>query len=289
MRFWKMEGLGNDFVVVAGPGVPSSAQVSSLCDRRRGIGADGLLVVSGGEGTVGMTYFNADGSAAEMCGNGLRCVAWLAWDLGMVGSPKFVVDTPVGPRRVRVSETEVTAELGPVVVGESRRIGRRVFQLVSVGNPHAVTWVDELDHIPLASVAQRLQEEFSAGINVEMAVVNSPGRVSMRVWERGIGETAACGTGAVAAAAAGLAQGFTGEEVEVKLIGGRAKVKLEESTSWITGPARLVYRGEWVETGADYLRERTTVTTLPRMRGYSGTNAGKSEFSDRSSIDPSEW
>ena len=245
MRFWKMEGLGNDFVVVAGSYSFSTSEIVALCDRRRGVGADGVLVVSGDCERVGMVYFNADGSAAEMCGNGLRCVARLAVDLGMADAPEFVVDTPVGPRRVKVSSSEVTAELGPVSVGERRRIGNRSFQLVSVGNPHAVTWVDELDGAPLAATGQALQSVFSAGINVEMAKVESPQRLSMRVWERGVGETRACGTGAVAAAVAGLAQSLTREEVQVGLAGGDAQVKLAEGTSWITGPARLVYRGEW--------------------------------------------
>lgn len=246
MRFWKMEGLGNDFVVFAGRLSLSPAEIVALCDRRRGVGADGVLGVSQLGDGVAMEYYNADGSPAEMCGNGLRCVARLAVDLDMVGGPRFVVQTPSGPRRVRVMASEVTAELGPVTVGERRRVGGRDFQIVSVGNPHAVTWVDDLDNIPLESTAAELQGQFADGINVEMAVVDSPDQLSMRVWERGVGETAACGTGAVAAAAAGLSQGLTGEEVEVKLRGGTAEVVLERGTSWITGPARLVYEGKWM-------------------------------------------
>lgn len=242
-----MEGLGNDFVVLTGPCALSASQITALCDRRLGVGADGVLVLSDLVGGVAMSYFNADGSAAEMCGNGLRCVARLAVDLGMVGGREFVVTTAVGPRRVRVLDSEVTAELGPATAGERRQVGGRLFQLVSVGNPHAVTWVDDLDGIPLESTAHDLQREFLAGINVEMAVVESVDRLSLRVWERGVGETAACGTGAVAAAAAGRSQGLTGDVVQVALSGGTAQVKLEESTSWITGPARLVYRGEWVD------------------------------------------
>lgn len=245
MKFWKMEGLGNDFVVVVGSYSFSGTEIVALCDRRRGVGADGVLVVSGDRDGVGMSYFNADGSEAEMCGNGLRCVARLAVELGLTDRREFSVDTPGGLRRVKVSSSEVTAELGPVTVGEQRRISGRDFHLVSVGNPHAVSWVDGLDGIGLAATGQALQGMFSDGINVEMARVDSPGGISMRVWERGVGETNACGTGAVAAAAAGLAQGLTREKVEVRLVGGTAQVTLEEGTSWITGPARLVYRGEW--------------------------------------------
>ena len=245
MRFWKMEGLGNDFVVVVGSHSFSTNDIVALCDRRKGVGADGVLVVSGDRDRVAMSYFNADGSAAEMCGNGLRCIARLAVDLGMTDRREFSVDTPVGPRRVKVLSSEVTAELGPVTVGEQRRIGERDFHLVSVGNPHAVSWVDDLEGIRLAATGRALQGMFSEGVNVEMVKVDSRRRMSMRVWERGVGETRACGTGAVAAAAAGLAQGLTGEKVEVRLVGGAARVTLEAGTSWITGPARLVYRGEW--------------------------------------------
>ena len=245
MRFWKMEGLGNDFVVVVGSHSFSTSEIAALCDRRRGVGADGVLVVSGDRDRVGMSYFNADGSEAEMCGNGLRCVARLAVDLGMTDRREFSVDTPGGPRRVKVSSSEVAAELGPVTVGEKRRIGNRDFHLVSVGNPHAVSWVEGLEGIRLAATGRALQDVFSEGINVEMVRVDTPGEISMRVWERGVGETSACGTGAVAAVAAGFAQGLTREKVEVKLVGGAAQVTLEGGTSWITGPARLVYRGEW--------------------------------------------
>ncbi len=241
-----MEGLGNDFVVVAGPQSLSATQVEALCDRRRGVGADGVLVVSPLRQRVEMTYFNADGSAAEMCGNGLRCVGLLAVELGMVSGPELVVDTPVGPRRVQVGGSEVTAELGPVTVGETRRIADRDFQLVSVGNPHAVTWVTDPEKIPLQAMARKMQGEFPEGVNVEIVSLDSPGRLSMRVWERGVGETDACGTGAVAAAAAGHAQGLTRRRVEVSLRGGVAGVELGQDTSWITGPARLVYRGEWI-------------------------------------------
>lgn len=245
MRFWKMEGLGNDFVVVVGSHSFSTTDIVTLCDRRTGVGADGVLVVSGDRDRVGMSIFNADGSPAEMCGNGLRCVAWLAVDLGMTDRREFSVDTPVGPRRVKVLSSEVTAELGPVTVGEHRSIGDRDFYLVSVGNPHAVSWVDDLEGIRLAATGRALQDRFADGVNVEMVKVESRRRLSLRVWERGVGETRACGTGAVAAAAAGLAQGLTGEKVEVRLVGGAAQVTLEEGTSWITGPARLVYRGKW--------------------------------------------
>lgn len=241
-----MEGLGNDFVVVSDPRDLSPAGITALCDRRRGVGADGVLVVSAENERIGMSYFNADGSVAEMCGNGLRCVARLAVDLGMVSTGSFTVDTPVGPRRVRVGDSDVTAELGPVAVGDRRRIGGRLFHLVTVGNPHAVTWVDDVTQAPLADTGERLQRVFPAGVNVEMVAVDSPSQLSMRVWERGVGETDACGTGAVAAAAAGLSQGLTGRSVQVRLKGGTAAVELDGESSWITGPARLVYRGEWL-------------------------------------------
>ena len=252
MKFWKMEGLGNDFVVVAGPRSFTPPEVRAVCDRRRGVGADGLLVVSGRAGGAKMSYFNADGSIAEMCGNGLRCVARWAVDQGLVDGAEFPVETALGPRMVEVSPSgTITAELGAVVVGDVKVIDGRRFRLVSVGNPHAVTWVDDLDGVPLETVGRALQDVFADGVNVEMVRVESPDRLSLRVWERGVGETQACGTGAVAAVAAAAAEGLSGREARVSLAGGEAQVRLERGTSWISGPARFVFEGEWPgwETG----------------------------------------
>ncbi|MEK7252688.1 MAG: diaminopimelate epimerase [Actinomycetota bacterium] len=245
MEFVKMEGLGNDFVVLDGPLIPTAAQVSAWCDRRRGIGADGVLVVTPGD-VVEMGYWNADGSAAEMCGNGLRCVALYARLKGMVDTSEFTVKTPIGPRRVIVRDGSVRAELGPVQVGEGTvEIAGYRLTKVSVGNPHAVAFVPDCSAVPMAASGPLVESDpaFPGRINGGFATVTGKDRISLRVWERGVGETLACGTGAAAAAAAGHALGLTGESVTVRLPGGELRVELIDGSAWIEGPATVVFAG----------------------------------------------
>ena len=241
-RFTKMQGLGNDFVVIEGPAKPSSEEVIRLCDRRFGIGADGLLVVSPGTPIV-MDYWNADGSSAEMCGNGLRCVARFAYDKGWADSAEFEVDTPARLRRVRVSEELVEAEIGPALIEGEETIDGEVYRLVDTGNPHAVRVVDDLDSIDLSRVGPLVagQAGFDAGCNVELVVLGE-GEVSMRVWERGVGETLACGTGMVAAASVAL-EGEDGA-IRVHVPGGEGQVEIKDKVAWLTGPAEYVFIGE---------------------------------------------
>ena len=246
MDFVKMEGLGNDFVVLAGPLSPTPSQISAWCDRRRGIGADGVLVVTGGAGGVRMEYWNADGSAAEMCGNGLRCVARYARERGMAPEAEFVVTTAVGPRRVTVGVESVRAEIGPVeVAGGGVEIAGYRATRVSVGNPHAVVLVDDCYAVPVAAAGPLFETDpaFPGGVNAEFATVLDSGRIALRVWERGAGETLACGTGAVAAVAAAREGGLVGDAVVVHLPGGDLKVEITDGVAWIEGPARTVYVG----------------------------------------------
>jgi diaminopimelate epimerase len=245
MDFVKMEGLGNDFVVLAGPFTPTSEQVAAWCDRRRGIGADGVLVVSAGA-TVEMGYWNADGSAAEMCGNGLRCVGRFARLRGLVAADEFVVTTPIGPRRVVVAEDTVRAELGAVRVdsGSVEIAGYRAIP-VSVGNPHAVVFVDDCYAVPIAAAGPLVETDpaFPGRVNAGFATVIDSALIALRVWERGVGETLACGTGAAAAVAAAHSRGLTGGSVTVRLPGGDLRVEIVDGTAWIEGPARVVYAG----------------------------------------------
>lgn len=243
MRFVKMHGLGNDFVVVDEPAELDSAAVAAACERRFGIGADGLLAVGLRGDVVTMRYWNADGTPAEMCGNGLRCVARYAVDRGLVAGPELVVDTPVGPRRAVVAPDEVTVEMGAVAVAPSVDLVDGVrLRRVSVGNPHAVVEVDDVDNVDLDDLGIRLQADalFPAGVNVEVVVADGPGALRMRVWERGVGETLACGTGMVAAAA--VAGG--GDVVVVRVPGGAGTVALTGRAATLTGPAVTVFRGE---------------------------------------------
>lgn len=245
MEFVKMEGLGNDFVVLQGPLSPTPDEVAAWCDRRRGIGADGVLVVGAGE-TVRMEYWNADGSAAEMCGNGLRCVARFARLRGLVATDAFVVTTPIGPRRVEVRASTVRAELGAVVVspGGVEIAGYRAVP-VSVGNPHAVVFVDDCYAVPVGAVGPLIETDpaFPGRTNAGFATVIDARHLALRVWERGVGETLACGTGAAAAVAAAHQGGLTGPAVTVRLPGGDLEVEIVEGVAWIEGPARVVYAG----------------------------------------------
>lgn len=243
LEFTKMQGLGNDFVVLDGPAHPTTQDVVRLCDRRFGIGADGLLVVTAGDPVV-MDYWNADGSAAEMCGNGLRCVARYAFDRGLADSEEFDVDTPVGPRRVIVGAEVVTVEIGPTLIEGSETIDGEMYRLVDTGNPHAVRIVDDLEAVELSRLGPLVAAEagFDAGCNVEI-IVPGEGSVSMRVWERGVGETLACGTGMVAAAAVAL--GGADGTIRVDVPGGSGQVEIRDKVAWLTGPAEYVFSGSW--------------------------------------------
>jgi diaminopimelate epimerase len=240
-EFTKMQGLGNDFIVLEGPAKPATADVVWLCDRRFGVGADGVLVVAPGPPVV-MDYWNADGSPAEMCGNGLRCVARYARDRGWADTTEFEVDTPIGLRKVRVGEGLVEVEIGPVLIEGQETIGGEVYHLVDTGNPHAVRIVEDPDEIDLMTIGPLVAREagFDAGCNVEVVEVGGAG-VTMRVWERGIGETLACGTGMVAAAAVAL-EGEDGR-IDVVTRGGTGQVEIEGKNAWLTGPAEYVFSG----------------------------------------------
>ena len=240
-QFTKMQGLGNDFVLIEGPQQLAAAEVSELCHRRFGIGADGVLVVTRGD-PIRMDYWNADGSPAEMCGNGLRCVARYSYDKGWAPDRNFSVQTPIGLRAVRVFEDRVEAELGRPVLNGIRSIQGAEYELVDIGNPHAVAFVDDPASIEVAEVGSALQSEFPGGANVEFASLNGAG-VVMRVWERGVGETLACGTG-IAAVAAVVAERFGLESpVEVSVPGGQARVDIRDGVAWIVGPAEYSFRG----------------------------------------------
>lgn len=251
MDFVKMHGLGNDFVVVDEPFVPDADLVRRMCDRHFGIGADGLLTVGIDGDVVTMGYWNADGGPAEMCGNGLRCVARRAADRGLVTGDAFVVRTPVGERRVRLLDHGVVrAEIGAVHVEGAVDIGGRVYRTASVGNPHAVAFVDDPDEVDVSAIGPTVEahDAFPEGTNVEFVRVDGPGRIRMRVWERGVGETLACGSGMVVAAA--LAREGSGvDTVVVTVGGGTARVHFEEGVAWLEGPAVSVFEGVWPSTG----------------------------------------
>jgi diaminopimelate epimerase len=242
MHFTKMEGLGNDFVVLTDEVEVTPAVVRLLCDRHFGIGADGVLQVGLANGSVVMNYWNADGGEAEMCGNGLRCVARFAYEREMVPTRSFTVITAVGERRVEALD-EPRVELGPVAVGESFVWKGVTFYAATVGNPHAVTIVDDPEKIDVRRIGHDLEAATPGGVNVEFVAVE-PDSIRLRVWERGVGETLACGSGMVAASAVIRHLGLMADRIEVEVPGGRATVEIEPDTSWLSGPARTVFAGE---------------------------------------------
>lgn len=249
MKFWKMEGLGNDFVVLEGPRSVTAAEVAAWCDRRRGIGADGVLVATPlDEQRVRMEYWNADGSPAEMCGNGLRCVARFARDRGWVATDRFIVETPVGEREARTGE-RITVQLGapdPAPV-ESIEVAGVTARPMAVGNPHAVVFVDDPAAVPVDELGPRIETDaqFPQGTNVEFVTVRGDHLLELRVWERGVGETMACGSGAAAAVAVAHRLGRVGETTTVLVPGGELTVTLDAQGAWLTGPAEYVFEGEW--------------------------------------------
>ncbi|GAB3464197.1 diaminopimelate epimerase [Actinophytocola sediminis] len=251
--FVKGHGTENDFVLLPDPESAldlTPARVRAVCDRRAGLGADGVLRVVRAEGTWFMDYRNADGSVAEMCGNGVRVFARYLLDEGLVSTREFTIGTRAGERGVRIDDRgAVTVDMGRArVFGESvATIGERRFPgvAVDVGNPHLVCRVDRLDDLDLSAPPVHDRMIFPDGVNVEFVVVEAPDRIRLRVHERGVGETRSCGTGTVAAVAGILhGAGHQSGAADVHIPGGRVHVVVGDDTCTLTGPAVFVARGE---------------------------------------------
>ena len=260
-RFAKYEGLGNDFVVLDARAADVTAgDAVALCDRRRGVGADGVLVVSpDGEVDARMRVINADGSVPEMCGNGIRCVTLhLALARG-IERGTFVIGTDAGPRACtferRGDAASVRVDMGVVRYEGDRTLdvaGERVEVAVGdAGNPHAILF-GAFDAARVAALGPRIATHaaFPAGTNVELATVRD-GAIDVVVWERGVGRTLACGTGACAVAVVARAKGLVrSARVRVALPGGDLEIEPGDGGStFMTGPARLVFRGELATIG----------------------------------------
>ena len=276
MRFTKMHGAGNDFVVLDlrhGQPLPTPAQSRALADRHVGVGCDQILTIEAPRTAGALARYriwNADGSTAQQCGNGARCVAaWLVRD-GATTDASFDLDSPAGTHRVeRVGGDayEIAmgrAEFAPAAVplvgfaheqdaydidldGETVRIGA-----VSMGNPHAVIEVDDIGSAPVERIGRALQAHaaFPQSVNVGFAQVLAPDRIALRVYERGAGETLACGSGACAAVAVLARRGRVGGEdgVQVALPGGTLRIHYDPANDHIkmTGPTAFVFEGEWI-------------------------------------------
>jgi diaminopimelate epimerase len=265
VRFAKGHGTGNDFVLLADPDgsvALSGDLVRALCDRRRGIGGDGVLravatakhpesVAMAGEAEWFMDYWNADGSAAEMCGNGARVFARYLVSQGLAEPGEWRLATRAGLKPVRVPGTgDITVDMGaPRLLGESEAVfgGRRFAGVgVSMGNPHLVCGVSmaELEALPVHTAPEFDPVMFPDGVNVELVATVSRAHLRMRVHERGSGETASCGTGACAVAAVALREaGSPQGDVVVDVPGGRVTVSLDGRTSRLSGPAVIVADG----------------------------------------------
>lgn len=254
MEFVKGHGTENDFVIL--PDLDDQldltvARVQALCDRQRGLGADGVLRVVRSEGKWFMDYRNADGSIAEMCGNGLRVFARYLVDAGHQPQGEFVVGTRAGDRTVTTHpDGSVTNDMGParvtgtsIAAVEGTGIGGFA---VDVGNPHlACVTETPVEDFDLTAPPGFDPVMFPHGVNVELINVIGNDALRMRVYERGVGETRSCGTGTVASVASWLAgQGRTTGSATVDVLGGQVFVAIEPTTSTLTGPAVLVARGE---------------------------------------------
>ena len=284
VRFWKYHGTGNDFVLLedledARP--LDAALVARICDRRFGVGADGVIRVTRAEGAdFAMDYRNADGSLAEMCGNGIRCLGKLVYDRGLTRRTELDVATRAGLRHLALGVRDgavrtVTVDMGRPAFARAEipmagpaaepflrqplEAGGETFSAsaVSMGNPHLVLLADrDPEAIDVASVGPLLERDprFPAGTNVEFVRAEAGG-LRVRVWERGVGETMACGTGACAALVAAAEAGLVGRRAEVRFPGGTLVVSWEEDGRvLLTGPAVRVFEGvldpAWVAAGA---------------------------------------
>jgi len=277
MKFVKMHGAGNDYVYVDcfRQKIEDPEKLAiEVSDRNFGIGGDGLILIEPSKhADVKMRMFNADGSEAEMCGNGIRCVAKYAFDHGLVDTTEIDVETGAGvlslvmyPNdhnlidkvRVNMGKPRLKREdlpmIGPAqeqVVNFALEVIDQTFQItcVSMGNPHCVIYVDDLDNFPVRKYGYAIEnhELFPKRINVEFVEIISPNEVRQRTWERGAGETLACGTGSSAVTVAGVLTGRTEGKLLNHLLGGNLEMEWDgENEVFMTGPAVEVFCGEYI-------------------------------------------
>lgn len=278
LPFAKMHGLGNSYIYLdltgEAPDLDYAKLARRVSDVRFGVGSDGLiLILPGEEGDFRMRMFNADGSEAEMCGNGIRCVGKYVYDHGLTRKRELVIDTAAGPRRLELEVEEGKVRRVRVDMGEPRferravpmegpedepavgvplKAGGRHFEVtgVSMGNPHCVVFVGELTDELVHRFGPQIEthDAFPRRTNVEFVRVMPDKSLAMRVWERGTGETAACGTGACAAGAAAILQGLVDEQVVVRLPGGDLEIEWRPGEPlYMTGTAEETCRGELAE------------------------------------------
>ena len=264
MKFTKMQGTGNDYVYIncfeETVERPEELAVK-VSDRHFGIGSDGLILICpSGQADCRMKMFNADGSESEICGNGIRCVGKYVYDHHIVEKDEFDVETKAGIKHLKVTDEGgkavlITVDMGiPEVTGEVPEpimIDGRSYEFIgiSMGNPHAIYYMDEIDGLDLEAMGPAFEthERFPERTNSEFIQVIDRSHLRMRVWERGSGETWACGTGATASAVASVLSGRTENTVEVELKGGILSITWDRESGhvYMTGPAVEVFQGEF--------------------------------------------
>ena len=279
MNFTKMQGAGNDFILVEVSNLSRnwSQMAIAMCDRHFGVGGDGLLLVLPSDiADFGMRMFNPDGSEAEACGNGLRCLARYLLDRGLVKTQEILVETLAGIRKVRVDKAGDGAARIQVSMGEPKFGAKDIpvviehlvdikpildypvtikdkelsLSLVSMGNPHAVYFEQHsISDFPLSQLGPEVEQLaiFPNRVNFEVARVIDRKQIEARVWERGVGETLACGSGACAVAVVAQLHGYIDNKVDIKLPGGILEVEWNRvGEVFLSGPAEVVFNGEWV-------------------------------------------
>jgi len=278
IEFVKMNGLGNDFILVdcINKSLDDSSFLSCLakrlCHRNFGIGADGLiLILSSEKADLRMRIYNSDGTEAQMCGNGIRCFAKYAYENKLVSKNKFTVETlagiiipeltiinnkilgvkvNMGTPKLRRREIPMTGEDTLTVVDETLKINpKQTFKVtcVSMGNPHCIIFVDDIQSIPVNEIGSKIENHpiFPEKTNVEFIQILNRKEINFRVWERGVGETLACGTGACAALVASVLNKKSERQAIIHLTGGDLDIEwIENGPVFMTGPAELVFKGE---------------------------------------------
>lgn len=274
MIFTKMEGCGNDYVYVdcTGKELENPAEVAKkVSDRHFGIGSDGLILIkSSDRADFFMEMYNADGSRSPMCGNGIRCVGKFVYDKGLTDKKSISIDTLAGIKyldfnvidgkvatvKVNMGNPILVPSQIPVVsdsetvVNEIITVGNKEYRMtcVSMGNPHAVVFVDSVDDFPVETVGPlfEIHKRFPERVNTEFVEFVDRTHLKMRVWERGSGETWACGTGTCATVVAAVLNGLCDTDVEVKLLGGTLRITWdrEKNLVYMEGPAKTVFEGE---------------------------------------------
>ncbi|HUX88133.1 MAG TPA: diaminopimelate epimerase [Chloroflexota bacterium] len=290
MKFVKLQGTGNDFVLIDSRREESRSWpelARTICDRHFGVGADGILLV--GDSAVAdyrMIMYNPDGSEAEMCGNGIRCFAKYLYDSHAIGGSTIAIETGAGLKRVEIEAANgvarrVVVDMGapifepsliPVaaagteVIDIPRVIDGRALALtaVSMGNPHAIHFLDsDVWDFPLEQIGPLVEHDslFPRRVNFEIAKVTTAEQIDVRVWERGAGITLACGTGACAVFAAARRKGLVGDRATLRLPGGELAMQIGSSGQILmAGPAEFVFSGEWTETHHGSIRPTAFVT-----------------------------